>query len=175
MNLQIVNMVATVTLSRSINLETLAKALKGSEFSSSGGKWLKMRVAPENYYVAFYKSGKFLITGAKSNEEIEAIADRVMLMLKGAHVDLDKEEILVHNVVMMGTILISASLEKIIFALDSTKASYEPEQFPGLMYKDFGASFLLFPSGKLVITGIKDEKVGEKAADKFRRIIEKIQ
>jgi transcription initiation factor TFIID TATA-box-binding protein len=175
MDLQIVNMVAIVKLSSPLNLEKLAAALEGSEFCTSGGKWLKMRLLPENYYIAFYKSGKFLVTGVKSLEEIESVADRVISMLKDARMDLDKEKITVHNVVMMGIINMRASLEKIIFALDTSKASYEPEQFPGLMYKDFGASFLLFPSGKLIVTGLKQQGAGEEAADKFRRIIEEVQ
>jgi transcription initiation factor TFIID TATA-box-binding protein len=175
MILQIVNMVATVKLSSSLDLEMLARSLEGSEFSSSGGKWLKVRLAPENYYIAFYKSGKFLITGVKSREDIEKIAERVISLLRNAGIDVDKEKITVHNIVMMGSVKMNASLEKIIFALDSAKASYEPEQFPGLMYQDFGASFLLFPSGKLIITGIKQERQGEEAANKFQIIIEAIQ
>lgn len=175
MNLQIVNIVATVKLSSSLDLEKLAAALKGSEFSASGGKWLKMRLPPEDYYIAFYMSGKFLITGVKSLEEIERIADRVMFMLKNAGTDVNKDKITIHNIVMVGSAKMSVSLEKIIFALDSPKASYEPEQFPGLMYKDFGASFLLFAGGKFIATGIKEQRVGEEAADKFRKIIEEIQ
>lgn len=175
MNLQIVNTVAIVKLSSPFELEKLAAALKGSEFSASGGRWLKMRLSPENYYIAFYKSGKFLVTGVKSLEEIERIANRVIIMLKDAGMNLDKEKITVHNIVMMGTIKMRASLEKIIFALDGSKASYEPEQFPGLMYKDFGVSFLLFPSGKLIVTGIKEQRAGEEAADKFKQIIEEVQ
>ena len=175
MNLQTVNMVATVKLSSPLDLEKLAAALKGSEFCASGGRWLKIRITPENYYVAFYKSGKFLVTGAKSEDEIEEIAGRVMSILKGSGIDLDKETTTIHNVVMMGSIEMHASLEKIIFSLDSSKASYEPEQFPGLMFKDFGASFLLFPSGKFIITGLKDQQFGEDAADRFRKIIEEVQ
>jgi transcription initiation factor TFIID TATA-box-binding protein len=76
MRLQIVNMVAIVKLSTPLDLGTLASALKGSEFGTSGGKWLKMRLQPENYYIAFYKSGKFLITGAKSMQEVDSIARR---------------------------------------------------------------------------------------------------
>jgi TATA-box binding protein (TBP) (component of TFIID and TFIIIB) len=43
------------------------------------------------------------------------------------------------------------------------------------MYKDFGASFLLFPSGKLIVTGIREQRAGEEAADKFRQIIDEVQ
>lgn len=174
MNLKIVNMVATVRLSSSLDLEELAGVLKESEISSGGGCWLKLRLAPENYYIAFYKSGKFLITGVKSPEELEGIASRVLALLGDAGLDLRKEEITIHNIVMMGALKMSASLEKIVFALDSSKASYEPEQFPGLIYKDFGANFLLFPSGKFIITGIKNSIVGEAAADMFKKLILKL-
>lgn len=34
-------------------------------------------------------------------------------------------------------------------------ASYEPEQFPGLIFKDGRASFLLFHSGKMILQGLK--------------------
>ncbi len=114
MNLQIVNMVATVRPSSPLDLGMLAKALKGSEFSPSGGRWLKMRLAPENYYTAFYKSGKFLVTGVKSLEEIESIADRVISILRNAQVDADKKEICIQNIVMMGSVKMNASWEKII-------------------------------------------------------------
>lgn len=175
MNLQIVNAVATVKLTSTVELEMLAAALKGSEFSASGGRWLKMRLRPENYYIAFYKSGKFLVTGVKSLEEIERIANRVITILKDARMDMDIEKITVHNIVMNGKLMMKASLEKVMFAIDTSKASYEPEQFPGLMYKDFGASFLLFPNGKFIVTGVKTQTAGEEAADKFRQIIEEVQ
>ena len=47
--------------------------MKNSEFTSHGARWLKMRLKPENYYTAFYKSGKFLITGVKSNDKLNEI------------------------------------------------------------------------------------------------------
>ena len=75
----------------------------------------------------------------------------------------------------MDSLNLKTSVEKILFMLDDNKASYEPEQFPGLMYKDFGASFLLFPSGKVIATGIRDLNNGEEALTKFRLLIEQIR
>ena len=44
-------------------------------------------------------------------------------------------------------------------ALNLENAEYEPEQFPGLVYKLPGtrATFLLFSNGKIVCTGTKSE------------------
>lgn len=50
---------------------------------------------------------------------------------------------------------------------------YEPEVFPGLIYnmKNPRAVFLIFSTGKFVCTGIKEEKILEKAILKLNREI----
>ena len=54
------------------------------------------------------------------------------------------------------------NLNEIVFLFDNTE--YEPEQFPGLVYKLKGEdqlqniTFLLFGTGKIVIAGAKSEK-----------------
>ena len=52
-------------------------------------------------------------------------------------------------------------------------AMYEPEQFPGLIYRmtEPKVVFLLFSSGKIVITGGKSEKEVKQAAEKIRAIL----
>ena len=170
MNLEVVNIIATVKLSAPLDLESLANRLENVEYYS--GKWLKMHLIPENYYIAFYKSGKFLINGVKSLDVIEEIADRVLRILQKIDPDLSKENVTVHNMVMMGAFKLNVGLEKIVYSLNDSKVSYEPEQFPGIIYKDFGASILLFPNGKFVITGVKTFESGYVAAEKFRQIIQ---
>lgn len=172
MDLEVVNIVATVKLSSRLDLQQLANNLENAESSSS--KWLKMRLPPENYYIAFYKSGKFLVTGARSPKVVNEIAERVLQILRTSGFDPSCEGITIHNVVMVGCVKLNVSLEKIICVLDNSKASYEPEQFPGLMYKGFGVTFLLFPSGKMVITGAKEIISGRDAAKKFKQIVEEI-
>lgn len=107
--------------------------------------------------------------------EIKGSAQRILNLLKKVGLDIEMDDITVHNIVMMGLLRMNASLEKILFSLDSIKASYEPEQFPGLIYEEYGASFLLFPSGKFIITGIRDIRIAEDAAENFRQVIEFIQ
>ncbi len=169
------NIVATVRLSSSFDLDKLAVALKGSEFCTSSARWLMVRLQPENHYIAFYKSGKFLIAGAKSQEDVEEISERVVSILKAIDIDVVKQKPIIHNVVMVGTIKMNVTLERVVLSLNSSKASYEPEQFSGLIYKDFGASLILFPGGKVIVAGAKSQRAGEEAADQFRKIIEDIQ
>ena len=59
--------------------------------------------------------------------------------------------------------------------LDNTE--YEPEQFPGLVYKlmEAKATFLLFSNGKIVCTGTKSEQEVHAAVDKLVDVLQKIK
>lgn len=74
----------------------------------------------------------------------------------------------------MDKVNLNKSLDYLIVAMDDSRASYEPEQFSGLMYKDkkVGINYLLFPSGKVVITGVKDIEIAKKEFKEFKRLIE---
>jgi len=62
----------------------------------------------------------------------------------------------VENIVAMATLGIRISLESLIEHLDG--GEYEPEQFPGLIYrvKDPKTATLIFSSGKIVCTGARN-------------------
>jgi transcription initiation factor TFIID TATA-box-binding protein len=53
---------------------------------------------------------------------------------------------------------------------------YEPEQFPGLVYKlkEANATFLLFSNGKIVCTGTKSETAVGEAVDKLVKNLKKV-
>jgi len=171
--MKVVNLVALVKLSHPLDLEKLSAKLKKTEFPPSGAKWLKMRLEPENYYIAFYKSGKFLITGTKSIEEASNIAERVVATLKENGVLIEIENIEIQNIVILDYINLKISLEKITAYLIDENISYEPEQFPGLIFKDERASFLLFRSGKMILTGVKTLDDAKKHLKTFKDKIKK--
>jgi len=172
--MKVVNIVATAELSAPLNLDELEGKLKDSEKSEKGVIWLKMRLKPEGYYIAFYRSGKFLITGVKSPEEVRDVAGRVHKILRDAGVDVDLKAVKLQNFVCMERLELGTTLEKLAMSLDSEKASYEPEQFPGLLYRDWGASFILFANGKCIITGTKSEKEARNAFNNLKELIEEV-
>ena len=59
----------------------------------------------------------------------------------------------VENIVASAALGVDVPLEKIVSKLEGME--YEPEQFPGLVYRmvDPKVAFLLFGSGKVVCTG----------------------
>jgi transcription initiation factor TFIID TATA-box-binding protein len=167
--IKIANVVATVTLTAPLDLTLIHKRLPQTELPGKS-PWLKMRLPPNNTYIAFYKSGKFLIT-VKDPERINGIADEVVSLLRSINLDVEIVKIQIHNVVVQTKIPLKNTLESIIVNLNSQKASFEPEQFPGLIYKDWGVSFLLFSSGSCIIAGLKDVRDAEPIIEQFKELI----
>ncbi|MBM3199971.1 TATA-box-binding protein, partial [Candidatus Woesearchaeota archaeon] len=79
----------------------------------------------------------------------------------------------VQNMVASGSVGMDLNLNKLAMDLENTE--YEPEQFPGLVYKLPGtrATFLLFSNGKIVCTGTKSEKDLHAAVDKLIVVLKK--
>lgn len=169
--MEIVNIISVVKLQNPLDLEVLNENLENTEFNK-GKTWLKMRLQPDNNYIAFYKSGKFLVTGLKSLEKVDGVVNRVSLLLKSSGIENPVEKVNLTNMVLTDEIDLKVSLESLISNLNNEKSSYEPEQFPGLFYKDnSGISFTLFNSGKIIITGVKDLEFAEEALKKFKAIL----
>ncbi len=165
--MQIVSILASAQLTPPFNHEILTQIFPDSKIPSKKNPWLKFRLQPNNRYIAFNKSGKIIISGMKMIEEINEILNILIKKLNDYEVSVHYTSIKILNIVYMTKIHLNKSLENIIADLDPQKASYEPEQFPGLIYKDFGVTFLLFSTGKLIITGLKDPKNADKALELF--------
>jgi transcription initiation factor TFIID TATA-box-binding protein len=167
--IKIANVVATVTLTAPLDLTLIHERLPQTELPGKS-PWLKMRLPPHNTYIAFYKSGKFLIT-VKDPDRIRGIAEDVRDLLHKINLDVEIVKVQVHNVVVQTKIPLKMTLESIVVNLDSRKASYEPEQFPALVYKDWGVSFLLFSTGSCIVTGLKDFKDAEPVIERLKEVI----
>ena len=58
-------------------------------------------------------------------------------------------------------------------AVESWDVEYEPEVFPGLVYRldDPHAVMLIFRSGKIIIAGTKNKEQAKQAAEKTQEMI----
>ncbi|MBZ2164490.1 hypothetical protein [Methanobacterium spitsbergense] len=167
--MEIVNIVAIAKMREPFDLDLLLNKLDHTERAPV---WLKMRLKPENYYIAFYGSGKFLITGIKDIKMVENISKRVIKLLHNAKINNTLENIKIKNIVMTDEVNLKKSLNDIIVSLNSSSASYEPEQFPGLFYKDSaGITYTLFSSGKITMTGFIDQELAKKNIKKFKKLL----
>ena len=167
--MKIVNIVATVEMEKPFDLEEILSKLPNVERAHH---WVKAKIPPYNKYTAFYGSGKFLITGAKSEEELAEVANNVVSYIQKYGVDNNIGNININNRVYMDQLDFEVDLEKLIVELDDFDASYEPEQFPGMNFKDdYGLTYLLFGSGKITITGVKSLDGFEDHVNEFKDLI----
>ena len=73
-----------------------------------------------------------------------------------------------------GNIHIILNLNKLAFILENSE--YEPETFPGLVYKvpNSHITFLLFSTGKIVCTGAKNEREIHTAVANLVKTLKKL-
>lgn len=174
--MKVANVVIIVDLLKTpLDLDKIHKKIKNTEFTTLASRWLKMRLMPENLYVAFYRSGKFSVTGIKKIEDIDLIVERILFKLKEIGIEIEKVDIKITTMTFMETMELSRNLDSIISNLDPHKASYEIELFPGLIYKDWKSVFLLFNSGKVIIVGPKSQEEAEMSFKMFKNLIENIK
>jgi len=168
-HMKISNIVATVKLTAPLDIGYLTQNIPGT-VKDPKVHWLKYRIPKNNSYVAFYKSGKFLIT-AKSFEQVDKNVKHVLSKLEKIGISTKDWKLEIHNLVIGDSVNLPCTVEKLVANMDAKKSSFEPEQFPALIYKDWGVSFLLFSTGKVILTGSKNLEQAEDAMERFRQLL----
>ncbi len=156
---KIQNIVATTSLEKPIPLTKLARTQPNTEYNPETFPGLVLRVKEPKSAVLVFSSGNLVCTGTKSLGEVKKVIQAVIKQLKKINIKITtKPRINVQNIVASGTINLKLNLN--FLALEMQNTEYEPEQFPGLVYKliEPNATFLLFSNGKLVCTGTKNRQ-----------------
>ena len=156
-SLKIQNIVATTSLNVQVSLTKLARSQNNTEYNPETFPGLVLRVKKPKSAVLVFSSGNLVCTGTKSIGQVKQVIQSVIKQLKKINVKVkDKPRINVQNIVASGSIDLMLNLNMLALELKNTE--YEPEQFPGLVYKldEPTATFLLFTNGKLVCTGTKN-------------------
>ena len=163
---KIQNIVATTSLEKPVPLTKLARTQPNTEYNPETFPGLVLRIKEPKSAVLVFSSGNLVCTGTKSLPQVRKVVDEVIKQLKKVNVQVTiKPKITVQNIVASGTINLQLNLNYLALAMENTE--YEPEQFPGLVYKleDPNATFLLFSNGKLVCTGTKNKAQLEESMD----------
>ncbi len=158
-NYKIQNIVATTSLEKLIPLTKLARTQPNTEYNPETFPGLVLRVKEPKSAVLVFSSGNLVCTGTKSIAQVKKVIQAVIKQLKKINVKITtKPKITVQNIVASGMINLKLNLN--FLALEMENTEYEPEQFPGLVYKliEPNATFLLFSNGKLVCTGTKNKQ-----------------
>jgi len=170
---KIENVVAAAALNQKVDLNAVVKSFPGVEYRPEQFPGLVFRLKKPKTATLIFNSGKMVCTGAKSEKEAHRAVKKVVKELKnGGIIIIGKPELKVVNIVASVNLGGIIELEKA--AYDLKKTMYEPEQFPGLIYRmdEPKVVILLFASGKLVCTGAKKEQDVYDAVHKLHRMLE---
>jgi transcription initiation factor TFIID TATA-box-binding protein len=171
--INIENVVASATLNQKIDLNSIVRIFPGVDYRPEQFPGLVYRLKKPKTATLIFSSGKMVCTGAKSERQARKAVTKVVDELKrGGMVILGKPEIQIQNIVASAGLGGRIDLEKTTYSLKRTM--YEPEQFPGLIYRmdDPKVVLLLFTTGKLVCTGAKKEAEVPRAIAKLKETLE---
>jgi len=171
--INIQNVVATATMNQKVDLNAVVKGYPGVEYRPEQFPGLVFRLKRPKTATLIFSSGKMVCTGARSGKESRTAIMKVVKELKKLGIIiLSKPDFKVVNIVASASLGGKVDLEKTVVTL--RKAMYEPEQFPGLIYRmdEPKVVILIFASGNLVVTGAKVEQDVYDAVHKLHGSLE---
>jgi len=168
--IKIENVVASTTLGEELDLQSIALALDGAEYEPEQFPGLIYRLKEPKTATLLFRSGKVVCTGGRSLPHVQEAIKKVAKQIEKAGIKVKVEpKIDVQNIVASSDLGQEINLNAIAISLGLERVEYEPEQFPGLVYRLDSPKVvvLLFGSGKLVCTGAKVEEDAAEAVDKI--------
>lgn len=165
-SIQIENVVASSDIGQELDLETLANDLVASDYNPDNFPGLVYRMQEPKAAALIFRSGKIVCTGANSVDNVTTALQQVFDELRDLGIQVaESPDIEIQNIVSSADLGHSLNLNAIAIGLGLENIEYEPEQFPGLVYRldEPSVVALLFGSGKLVITGGKQLEDAEQA------------
>ncbi len=164
------NIVASTSFADKLDLDVIAQSLEEAEYEPEQFPGLVYRLSEPKTATLLFRSGKANCTGAKNVENVRKTVDIIAEKLKKLGVDVYKDlKIVIQNIVAISDLGTELNLNEVAMGLGLENIEYEPEQFPGLVYriKEPKVAMLLFGSGKIVCTGARQTEDVALAVDKL--------
>uniref|UniRef100_A0A7E4WDM2 TATA-box-binding protein n=1 Tax=Panagrellus redivivus TaxID=6233 RepID=A0A7E4WDM2_PANRE len=153
------NIVSTLNLGVQLGLKHIASHARNAEYNPKRFAAVIMRIREPRTTALIFSSGKMVCTGAKSEEASRLAARKYARIIQKLGFAAKFTEFKIQNMVGSCDVKFPIQLEG-LSVTHSQFSSYEPELFPGLIYRMVQPRvvLLIFVSGKVVITGAKFKK-----------------
>ena len=162
------NIVASAIFAEKLDLDKIATSLEEAEYEPEQFPGLIYRLKAPKTATLLFTSGKANCTGATNLEDVRKTIGLISEKLKKLDIDVYKKiDIVVQNMVATADLGGELNLDEVAVAFGLENVEYEPEQFPGLVYrvKEQRVVMLLFGSGKIVCTGGRNTEDISTAAE----------
>jgi len=169
---QLQNIVSTVNLACPLDLKKIALHARNAEYNPKRFAAVIMRIRDPRTTALIFSSGKMVCTGAKSEEDSRLAARKYARIIQKLGFPAKFKDFKIQNMVGSCDVKFPIRLEGLMFS-HSQFSSYEPELFPGLIYRMFQPRIvlLIFVSGKVVLTGAKVRQDIHEAFDNIHPIL----
>jgi len=173
LDINVENVVASADINQQVDLLSILKVFRNVEYNPKRFPGLVFRLKRPKTATLIFSSGKMVCTGAKSEKEARSAVRKVVRELKANDiVILNKPVIEIQNMVASANLKRQVDLELAADLLENVM--YEPEQFPGLIYRmpDPKTVLLIFSSGKIVCTGGTSEKMVHRSVNTLYELLD---
>ena len=172
----LVNVVSTCSLGvDNIDLRKLALEKNFLEFNPLTFAAATFRIRSPRTTCLLFASGNMVITGSSNEHESRLAARKYCAVLQKCNLRVMFKAFGIQNIVASANVGFTINLQDIADEY-SSYASYDPDLFPGLVFRSVQPKlvFLIFRSGKIVITGAKkNEEIAVTYNSLYRNIIVK--
>jgi transcription initiation factor TFIID TATA-box-binding protein len=163
--IQIQNCVATFSLGlKNLNLRQISQRLQYTDFNPPKFAAMTIRIRNPKTTALTFSSGNIVCTGSKNIDESLLACRKYTRLLQDAGIKVSFKDFKIQNIVASVSVGFPLKLQELAES-NGPYVSYEASLFPGAVLRVSNPKvvFLLFRSGKIVITGAKDISDIERA------------
>lgn len=172
MKVKIENIVASTTFGVKFDLISLAQKFENANYKKGRFPGLILKNEDPKATILIFSTGKTVCTGARRIEDAREAIHKIIPMMCDIGITVDEDpEIVISNIVASVDLKSKLNLDAIAAGFGLDNVEYEPEMFPGLIYRlsEPKAVVLFFGSGKLILTGCKNPEDADIAVDKITK------
>ncbi|KAH0539345.1 TATA-box-binding protein 2 [Cotesia glomerata] len=153
------NVVSTVNLETELNLMKINACTRNSEYNPARFIGLVMRIRNPRATALIFRSGKLVCTGARCEEDSHLATRKFARIIQKIGFHVKFKDFKIQNIVATCDLKFPIKLESLCES-HGNFTSYEPELYPGLIYRLIAPRIvlLIFVNGKIVMTGAKDRE-----------------
>ena len=166
---KIENVVATVVvdIEEKMDLNIIARKYPDVEYNPERFPGLVMRIVEPKATILVFSTGKMVVTGMRHASEAPTVVEDVIKRISKCKIKISNPRIIIQNIVASGDLKCSIDLNMAAVVMEYSM--YEPEVFPGLIYRmqEPKTVFLIFSTGRIVCTGGKTKAIVAEAVEKL--------
>ncbi|WP_336328322.1 TATA-box-binding protein C [Halovenus sp. HT40] len=171
--MHVVSTMGSGELGREIDLSEVIDALSAEfdiETNTHSDSMATIRLVDGGPALTLYRTGTFQIRGTSSRESLFEAKEDLLSALREIGVEFDEVSFRQNNSVYLTDFEAEIRLEALAIHLGLENVEYEPEQFPGVIYRppELGTVMLVFASGKSIISGTISRAEAEKSESHLR-------